>query len=261
MAEQNTSPLTLNGIELKVRRQGSGETILLLHGAGGSAGLVPLVEELSGDYEILMPDHPGFGLSGDSKQTTTISDLAYHYLDFIKDQDLNDVHLVGHSMGGWIAAEIAIRSQAALKSLTLICSAGIHVKGVPKGDLFLWSPEESARNIFVKQEAVDRILNYEPSDAELEVMIRNKVSAAKYAWHPRFYNPDLSKWLHRISVPTLVVWGDQDKIFPKDYATAFKKFLPHAEVEVLKDCGHVPHVDRPDRFYPCLRSFLEGAAS
>ena len=73
MADLKQSPLTLNGIELEVRRQGRGETILLLHGAGGSAGLVPLVEELSEEYEILMPDHPGFGLSGDSKQTTTIS--------------------------------------------------------------------------------------------------------------------------------------------------------------------------------------------
>ena len=133
MADLKQSPLTLNGIELEVRRQGRGEIILLLHGAGGSAGLVPLVEELSGEYEILMPDHPGFGLSGDSKQTTTISDLAYHYLDFIEDQGLTDVHLVGHSMGGWIAAEIATRSEAALKSLTLIGSAGIHVKGVPRG--------------------------------------------------------------------------------------------------------------------------------
>ena len=260
MVDQGHSRLTLNGTELEIRRQGSGETILLLHGAGGSASLIPAVEELSADYDVIMPDHPGYGLSRDSKQTTTISDLAYHYLDFIEDQALTGVHLIGHSMGGWIAAEIAVRSQAALKSLTLICSAGIHVKGVPKGDLFLWSPEETARNLFVKQEAVDQMLRYEPSSEELEIMIRNRVSSAKYAWHPRFYNPDLSKWLHRITVPTLVLWGDQDKIFPQEYAAAFGEFMPHADVEVFSDCGHVPHIDRPDGFYPRLRSFLEGAA-
>lgn len=257
MVNQETNRVKLNGVETQVRREGSGDTLLLLHGAGGSAGLVPMLDELSSGYDIIMPDHPGFGLSEDSKQTTTISDLAYHYLDFIDSYGLTDIHLVGHSMGGWIAAEIAIRSEALLKSLTLICSAGIHVKGVPKGDLFLWSPEETARNLFVKQEAVEEMLNYKPSSEELETMIRNRVSAAKYAWHPRFYNPDLSKWLHRISIPTLIVWGDQDKIFPVEYAAAFKSFITHAEVEVIADCGHVPHVDRPDVFYPCFRSFLE----
>ncbi|MCS5599620.1 MAG: alpha/beta hydrolase, partial [Rhodospirillales bacterium] len=75
------------------------------------------------------------------------------------------------------------------------------------------------------------------------------------------YNPDLAKWLHRIDIPTLILWGDQDKIFPAEYATAFKELIPHAQIEILNQCGHVPHMDRPDEFYPRLKSFLSEGAS
>ena len=163
-------------------------------------------------------------------------------------------------MGGWIAAEIAIRSTTKAKSLTLISSAGIHVKGVPKGDLFLWSPEELIQNLYVNKKIVNEMLSYEPTGDELEIMVKNRVAAARYAWQPRLYNPDLSKWLHRIDVPTLILWGDQDKIFPADYATEFKAMIPQAQLEIINQCGHVPHMDQPDTFYPRLRKFLAEAS-
>ena len=164
-------------------------------------------------------------------------------------------------MGGWIAAENAVRSTANLASLTLISSAGIHVKGVTKGDIFLWSPEELARNLYVRQELVDTMLSYEPSGDEIEIMLRNRVATARYAWHPRFYNPDLAKWLHRIDIPTLILWGHQDKIFPAEYATAFSQLIPHAQIEIIDRCGHAPHMDRPDEFFSRLKAFLSGEAS
>ena len=261
MATHGDQQSALSDTNIHIARKGNGQPLLLLHGAGGSANLKDMMAKLSEDYDVILPDHPGFGLSDQLNHLSSVSDLAFHYLDLIQELDLSGIHLVGHSMGGWIAAEIAIRSTADVKNLILISSAGIHVKGVPKGDLFLWSPEELVRNLYVKQTIIDQMLSYEPTDEELEFMVKNRVAAARYAWHPRLYNPDLEKWLHRIDVPTLIIWGDQDKIFPAEYASAFKELIPQAQVEVLDQCGHVPHMDRPDQFYPIITSFLSKVAS
>ena len=256
MATQDNHQLEIYDAMVHISRGGSGQTLLLLHGAGGSANLKELAPKLAEDFDVLLPDHPGFGLSDQSKQLSSVSDLAFYYLDFIQELGLKDVHLVGLSMGGWIAAEIAIRSTTNVKSIALVSSAGIHVKGVPKGDLFLWSPEELVRNLYVNQDVVDDVLSQEPTSEELEIMVKNRVAAARYAWHPRFYNPDLEKWLHRIDVPTLIIWGDKDKVFPVEYASAFKNLIPHAQTQILKDCGHIPHMDQPEAFYHSLKSFL-----
>ena len=260
MANSDTRELILSEAKIHISRCGKGDALLLLHGAGGSANMIDMWEKLATNYDVILPDHPGFGRSEQSNMLNSVADLAFHYLDLIEELDLNDIHLVGHSMGGWIAAEIAIRSTTKAKSLTLISSAGIHVKGVPKGDLFLWSPEELIQNLYVNKKIVNEMLSYEPTGDELEIMVKNRVAAARYAWQPRLYNPDLSKWLHRIDVPTLILWGDQDKIFPADYATEFKAMIPQAQLEIINQCGHVPHMDRPDTFYPRLRKFLAEAS-
>ena len=233
MATQDNHQLEFYDAMVHISRGGSGQTLLLLHGVDGSANLKELTSKLAEDFDVLLPDHPGFGLSDQSKRLSSVSDLAFYYLDFIQELGLKDIHLVGFSLGGWIAAEIAIRSTTNVKSIALVSSAGIHVKGVPKGDPFLWSPEELVRNLYVNQDVVDNVLSQEPTSEELEFIVKNRVAAARYAWHPRFYNPDLEKWLHRIDVPTLIIWGDQDKIFPVEYASAFKNLIPHAQTQIL----------------------------
>ena len=256
MGIQGSHRLVLSGAKIHIARGGRGPVLLILHGAGGSDNLKNVFGILAEDYDVILPDHPGFGLSEQSKNLNSVSDLAFYYLNLFKELGLKDIHLIGHSMGGWIAAEIAIRSTVNLSSLTLISSAGIHVRGVPKGDLFLWSPEELINNLFVNQKVVDEMLAHEPSGEELEFIVKNRVAAARYAWHPRFYNPDLEKWLHRIDIPTLILWGDQDRIFPSEYAAAFKELIPHAEMKIIDHCGHVPHIDRSEVFYSRLKTFL-----
>ena len=208
MATQDNHQLEIYDAMVHISRSGSGQTLLLLHGAGVSANLRELAAKLGEDFDVLLPDHPGFGLSDQSKRLSSVSDLAFYYLDFIQELGLKDIHLVGFSLGGWIAAEIAIRSTTNVKSIALVSSAGIHVKGVPKGDPFLWSPEALGRSLYVNQDIIDDILSQEPTSEELEFMVKNRVAAARYAWHPRFYNPDLEKWLHRIEPKLLysIAW-------------------------------------------------------
>ena len=172
---------------------------------------------------MIVPEHPGFGDSDTPDWLDTIHDLAYFYLDFLEQLDLDRVHLVGVSLGGWIAAELAVRDTSRLASLTLVDAAGIHVPGVTQVDLFLRSDEQRIRDFFHDQaradEMIARVLRPELED----VAMKNRIATAKLAWQPRDHDPHLHKWLHRIDVPTLLIWGANDRLFPKDYAYAWQQ--------------------------------------
>lgn len=240
---------------MHLRRSGNGPPLLFLHGPDGVAVWLPFMAELSERYDVIVPDHPGFGRSERPDWLDELSDLAYFYLDLIEALGLNEVHLVGHSLGGWIAAELAVRSTQPLKSLTLLAAAGIHVNGVPKGDLFLWQPEERIRNLFVDQRLAEQRLAQTMSDEEIDIVLKNELTTADLAWHPRFHNPQLRKWLHRIDVPTLIVWGEGDKLFPPRYGEEYRALIPGSRLEVLPACGHLPQVEKADAFVQVFNKF------
>jgi pimeloyl-ACP methyl ester carboxylesterase len=260
-------PRSVNGTEIDVWTGGDGPTILFLHGAGGASpffrpdGAAPFLRELAASFRVIVPEHPGYGHRERPEWLDSIHDLAYFYLDFMKALDLTDIHLAGSSLGGWVALEVAVRSTERLNSLTLCCAAGIHLKGVPKGDIFLWSPEQFAENCLMNEEVRAAYLAVQPTP-EVELMrLRNQQTTALLAWEPRLYDPDLHKWLHRIDVPTHVVWADDDRILPKDYADAFAAMIDGAKVSIIARSGHLLHLDRPHEFSAAVGGFiLEDAA-
>ena len=260
MPEIKTETLAVRGVELTLRRAGEGPTLLLLHGANGSASWLPIMEALAEHYHVILPDHPGFGDTDQPDWMDNISDVAYFYLDVIEAMGLDSFHLAGHSMGGWIAAEIAIRNATRLKSLTLISAAGIRVDGTPMGDLFAWSPQETVTKVFAQHPFIDQMLAHEPDEAEIETILKNRQMAARLCWSPRLHNPDLKKWLHRLTLPTLILWGDSDGIFPEPYAHAYHALIPGSALEVYKNCGHVPMAEARDAFLSRLTTFTKGAA-
>jgi pimeloyl-ACP methyl ester carboxylesterase len=139
-----------------------------------------------------------------------------------------------------------------------LAPAGIRVKGVPCGDNFIWGPEEAIRNLYHDQAFADRILALTPSEAQLDVMLHNRFTVAKFGWQPRWYDPDLEKWLHRIKLPALVVWGDDDKIMPPAFAALWQERLPDARVVTVEQCGHLPHVEHADAVARQIIDFIEG---
>jgi pimeloyl-ACP methyl ester carboxylesterase len=239
---------TVNGCKTRVMRAGQGDPLLFLHGAAGARIWLPFMEKLSQSFDVIVPEHPGFGASDTPDWLDNVSDLAFFYLDFIETLGLKRVNLVGSSLGGWTAAEIAIRSCRDLKSLVLSCPAGIHVKGLAKGDIFLWSPEQTIRNLFHDPSFAEKMLAQPPSEEQQMIEAKNRLAMAKLAWQPRLYNPHLHKWLHRISVPTLILWGDNDKVVPSGYGPAFQNRIPGSRLEVFRNCGHVPQVERMDEW-------------
>ena len=251
---------SFNGCKTRLMRAGQGAPLLFLHGGGGAPMWLPFMESLAQRFDVIVPEHPGFGGSDTPEWLDTVGDLAYFYLDVVDALKLSGVHLVGTSLGGWIAAEIAVRNCTNLKTLTLASAVGINVKGVPKGDLFMWSREQLVRNLYHDGKLAETALAQPVSDAMMMTYAKNQLASAKLGWSPRLYNPHLHKWLHRISVPTLLIWGDDDKLVPAQHGTAFQALIPGAQLTVFEHCGHVPQVERADAFVTAITDFI-GRAS
>lgn len=257
MPDHTTTELSVRGCNIGLMRGGTGRPLLLLHGAGGGSHWLPFMSDLAARHDVIVPEHPGFGGSDTPDWLDNISDLANFYLDVLDQLDLTGVDLVGHSLGGWIAAELAVRNSRRLASLTLICSAGIHAPGVPQVDTFLSNDETRIRDMFHDQKFADDMIK-RASVPELEdINLRNRTTTARLIWQPRGYDPHLHKWLHRIDVPTLLLWGGNDKLFPKEYAAAFQKLIPGSSVTVIPDCGHIPQVERRADFVATIEAFLD----
>src|SRR5271165_1474395 len=196
MSNRVDSVIRIKDANFALHRAGAGEPIVYLHGIDGAQPALALMEMLARHHDVLLPEHPGFGASDMPQWFENIHDLAYYYLEFLDTLGLGRVHLVGHSLGGWIALETAVRDPARFESLTLISSAGIHVKGVPKGDLFMRAPEVVFRSMFASEAVAEAILKQRrPDDA---IAMKNRYAIARAAWHPPLFNPHLAKWLDRI---------------------------------------------------------------
>src|SRR4029079_14201870 len=140
--------LSVRGCSIGLMRGGAGRPLLILHGAGGAGRWLPYMADLAAGHDVIVPEHPGFGSSDTPEWLDNIHDLALFYLDVLDQLDRTDVDLLGFSLGGWIVAELAVRSTARLASLTLVGSAGILVPGVAKVDTFLGSDEQRVRDLF-----------------------------------------------------------------------------------------------------------------
>jgi pimeloyl-ACP methyl ester carboxylesterase len=238
----------VDGCKTHLRRGGAGEPLLYLHGASGAPVILPFMEKLARRFDVLVPEHPGYGLSDEPAWLENIHDAAYFYLDFLKFLNLENVCLVGSSMGGWIAMEMAVRDTSRIKSLVLVSPAGIAAPGVQPADIFLMPPEEVIKNLFYDEKlALARLA--EPMTPEaLDIALKNRHSTARLAWEPRLHDPFLPKWLHRIDVPVKIIWGREDRLLPVRMSEELKRLLPHAELHIVEKAGHLPQAEKPDAF-------------
>lgn len=256
MADCTETMIDIRGCKVNLRRGGSGAPLLFLHGAGGVPGWIPAFQTLAESFDVLVPDHPTFGLSDHPEWLDDMNDLALFYMDFLEELELDGVHLVGQSLGGWLALEMAVRSCERLASLTLVGSAGIRIQGKPIADIFMMDPEDLTRALFVDQSFAERILGMNLTEEQIDIQLRNRVSTARLGWQPRLFNPSLRKWLHRIKVPTHVIWGDSDRIIDPAYAEEFGKVISGAEVTVIEKAGHLPHVEKAEPFVEAVTGFI-----
>jgi pimeloyl-ACP methyl ester carboxylesterase len=257
MAEHTTSMLTIRDCRVHLMRGGTGSPLLMLHGGGGAGVWLPCMARLAQKFDVIAPEHPGFGASDTPDWLDTVSDLANFYLDFLDQLDLHGVHLVGSSLGGWIAADLAVRNTSRLASLTLIGAAGIHIQDVEQLDTFLCDEEQRIRALFYNQDLAEAVIYASARPEVQDAALKNRTTSARLSWQPRYHDPQLRKWLHRINVPTLLVWGNDDKLFPRDYAFVYQQLIPGAKAVVLPECGHLPHVEKPEAFVSEFEAFID----
>lgn len=247
----------MRGAQLQLTEIGNGPTVLFLHGMHGVDPDAECFQLLSEHYRVLLPVHPGFDLSPRESWCNSVDDLAFLYLDLLDTLDLRDVHLIGSSFGGWVAAELAIRSQARLADLVLIDPVGIKV-----GDR--WT-RDIADVFALHGFEVDERLYGEPrppidyatlTDDELTAYLRNQEAVAAYAWEPFLYHPKLRRRLGRIQVPTLLLWGARDGIVDVEYARAYQGSIPNSRLTVIDGAGHYPHIQQPHVFMRHVSEFL-----
>lgn len=155
----SASMIEVRGTRIRLLRGGNGPPLIFPHGASGHVGWLPFLERLSENFDVLAPEHPGFGRSDDPVWLDRPSALGYFYLDLIDALKLDHVHLVGTSLGGWIAVELAVRNTSRLASLTLVCAVGTAANGAPLDDMFRMSAEENARRFYHDPDRVRRRLN------------------------------------------------------------------------------------------------------
>jgi len=250
--------IEISGCKVTLKRGGAGPTLLYLHGAGGAGIVDPFLQDLANDYQVLIPEHPGFGGSDEPAWLDNMHDMAYFYLDLMEKLEVRGAHLVGASLGGWLAMEIAIRDASRIRAMTLMGPSGIHVQGLKKGDLFMWSPEERLRNLFFDQAIAERLLAMKPTPEMQDALLKNAYTTARLGWEPRLYDPHLYKWLHRLKMPVQIIWGENDRILPAGYAPELAKMIAAARLSIVAQCGHLPQAEKPQEF---LRLFREFAAT
>jgi pimeloyl-ACP methyl ester carboxylesterase len=258
--DTKVSTVEISGVRIETIERGAGRALLFLHPGIGIDAQAPVLERLAEGARVIAPSHPGFGRSEQPKSMTTVDDLAYFYLDFMDALELKDAILVGVSFGGWIAAEMAVKSCARTGHLVLADSFGIKVSDRETRDIAdifaMTEPQFNERAYF--DPALPKRDYTKMAEADLVVIARNREATARYGWSPYMHDPKLKGRLHRVRVPTLVVWGEADRIAVPDYGRAWSAAIPGARFALVARAGHFPHLETPDEFARLVLAFAQG---
>ena len=240
------------GSKIYMLQSGSGDAILSLHSIEGNLGFLPYLDALAQSARVYAPTHPGFGTSERPEWLETISDLARFYLWMLQELGLDRVHLIGGFMGGWIAAEMAAMCPQALHTLTLIGTAGVRPADGEIADIFLMG-EQGAMDLAISD---PRPIAAAIEAEEPNVRVRGREMTTRLCWKPYMHSPSLIHLLPRVEVPTLVVWGEKDRIVPLSAGKRIAEAMPSAHMEVIAGSGHLPHIDKPQEVIPLLQRHM-----
>lgn len=248
--------LTVGGVRTHLLRGGRGAPVLVLHPEFAANRWFPYHDALAARFQIFAPDHPGFGQSERPEWLDGIDDLVFHYVDLLDALELDRVSIVGTSLGGWIAVELAVAHPERLQRLVLVGAAGIKVDGVERFDVFLHPIEETLLHLFHDPSRAAQLL---PTEFGPEVIVRAYGEAstlARLSWNPYLYNPKLERRLRRVTAPTLVLWGQDDTFLPLAYGEAYARLIPSATLQAIPQCGHLVPLEQADLCAHAVTQFL-----
>lgn len=245
-------------IELFCR--GTGEPLVFLHSAGGLAAWPPFLDLLAQHYRVYAPLLPGYQKSEGLENLDDVIDLALYHLDLFDALGLQTPSLIGHSFGGMIAAEVAALNPQRVKRLVLMAPVGLWIDSVPVLDFFVMPPEELVTALWHNPEspaAQQMLIVPESAEAQMEAMVeRTKALTAtgKFLWP--IPEKGLKKRIHRITAPTLLLWGMSDQLVPPVYGEEFCRLIPGARLTLLTECSHMLPFEKPEESARLILDFL-----
>src|ERR1700674_1943472 len=247
-------------VEVSVTEKGEGHPFLLLHGGGGPLTVSGFADLLAAQRpaRVITPTHPGFGGTPRPDSLASVPGLAALYIALLAELDLRDVTVIGNSIGGWIAAEMALLDTNRISSFVLVDAVGIEVPGHPIADFFSLTPRQVAE---LSYHDPDRF-GIDPSQLSpeaLNVLAGNRATLTVYAG-TSMKDDGLNERLAGVTTPTLGVWGDSDHIADADYGRAFADAIPGARFQLLRDTGHLPQIETPAQLLDAVWAFAESHA-
>ena len=245
---------------LQVVKGGSGDPLLVLHDEMGHYGALRWHEVLAESNTLHIPSHPGFGASPRMDWVMNMRDLAGWYLRALDELGLQGVNVIGFSLGGWLAAEMATMCPQQFNKMVLVGAAGIKPDIGEIFDIFLVTAEEYLDTVCLDNASVpefDTVRPAEPSPEQLEAWLVAREEACRLSWKPYMHYPGLPHLLGRLQdLPSLLIWGAQDSMVPVNAGEKYHQAIKGSRLEVLDNCGHRPEIERTDEFLALVQGFL-----
>ncbi|MGW0771058.1 alpha/beta fold hydrolase [Streptomyces sp. NPDC002676] len=233
----------------------AGRPVLVLHGGGGPATVAPIAEHFAATALALLPTHPGWNGTPRPDGVTRVADLAAGYLRLLRDRRLSDVLVVGSSLGGWIGAEMAAADTEGLMSgLALVNAVGIEVEEEPVRDFFALDARGVATYAYYDSERFYVAPEALPAERRA-AMAANMAALRLFSGGPAMADPTLRARLAHVTVPTLVLWGEADRIVTPAYGSAYAAAFENARYVTVPQAGHLPHLEQPERTFALLDAF------
>lgn len=253
------SIISLAGVELELWESGDGRPLLFLHGAGGFRGDDAFVGLLGRHRRLTAPSHPGFGASPLPDWIDRPDDIAHIYLSLLERLGDAPVDVIGCSLGGWIAAELACMVPERFRRLVLVGPVGVKLGGRDTLDIpdIFAMPAAAVEALLYHDPARDRPDLAKLTDDQLAVMLRNRETTALLTWEPFMHNPKLRHRLHRARCPTLFLRGESDGLVSASYLHGYAALLPDARTHTIGAAGHLPQQEQPTAFVAAVMAFLD----
>ncbi|HXT87780.1 MAG TPA: alpha/beta hydrolase [Trebonia sp.] len=260
-ASRRVTVESIGVVEVAVTERGAGHPVLLLHGGGGPQTVTAWADGLAAarGARVLTPVHPGFNGTPRPRDLDSIGGLARLYVALLDELGLHDVTVVGNSIGGWIAAEMAVLGSGRVSSYVLVDAVGIEVPGHPVVDFFRLTPAEVAQRSYYDPATFGIDPAKLPPDAQA-AMAGNRATLVVYGG-TAMTDPTLASRLGGVRAPVLVVWGEADRIGDPDFGRAYAAAIPGGQFRLLERAGHMPQIETPDALIEAVWSFADAHAT
>lgn len=246
------------GLDVRIDEAGDGPPLLLLHRSTGRTGWDAFEDRLSASFRTIVPDLPGYGRSERPDWAREPRDLAILMQRLLDRLDVDGVALVGLGLGGFIAAEMATMNQSRLSSLTLVGAAGIKPDEGEIMDQMLLAYQDYIGSGFSDESSFARRFGEDVDRDIKDIWDFSRIMTARITWSPYMFSRRLPHLLGEVTVPALVVWGEDDRVIPPSTAQQYAGGLADATVELIADCGHLVEFDQPDRLAELIMKHAGG---